>query len=186
MYDDFAPWPRNLDAFAGIFVIVPAPILEGGIARRNLHDASDETWQDRLDILPGYRHVACLQHLTFGVARSRRRAEANEGDIGLVGVEQHVRELGCFTETDRQQAACQRIERSGMARLFGAKLPLRLLQCGVGRQPDRLVEEQDAIDAAAQKRRRSGAAHQLGCLRSSATASSISFESLRPDSIESS
>src|SRR6202047_4737767 len=128
MYDDFARPTRNLDTLTGIFVVVPALIFEGGIAWRNLRDASDEAWQDCPDILPGDRHVARLQHLAFGIACSRGRAEANDGGIGLVGVEQHVRKLGRFTETDRQQAACQRIECSSVPRLFGAKTALRLLQ----------------------------------------------------------
>jgi len=44
---------------------------------------------------------------------------------------------------------------SGVAGLFGAIEPLGLLQGGVGRKPDGLVEKENAVDAAAQERRRS-------------------------------
>src|ERR1700693_1651323 len=70
-YGDFASRTRDLDALAGILVIVAALVLERGVAWRNLNDPADEPRQDRLDVLPGHRHIARLQHLAFGIACSR-------------------------------------------------------------------------------------------------------------------
>src|ERR1700688_3241237 len=81
---DFASWARDLDALAGIFVIVATLIFEGGVARRNLRYASDESRQDCLDVLPGHRHVVPLQHVAFGIACSRGGAKANGRGIGFV------------------------------------------------------------------------------------------------------
>ena len=153
------------------------------MARRHLGNPPDKARQHGFQLI-GRRHDRARgQDLTLGVAGRRRQAEPQRRNVGLIRVEQKLRELGRFAEADRQQPRGQRIERPGMACLLGAIQALRPLQRGVGRKTPGLVEQQHAIETAARTCR----GHQpSGCLRSSATASSISFDNRRPDSIESS
>jgi len=53
---------------------------------------------------------------------------------------------GRFTEAQRQQAGRQGIQCAGMPALGGREKPARLLQGVIGSQPERLVEQQNAID----------------------------------------
>ena len=70
---------------------------------------------------------ARYEHLTIGVAGRRRDSEAQRRDVGLVRVEQRLRELGRFAEADREQSRGERVERAGVAGLLRAIDPLRAL-----------------------------------------------------------
>ena len=68
--------------------------------------------------------------------------------VGLAGVQQPAADLGRLPEADRQQAGGERIEAAGMTRLGAPNNAASLLQRGVGRQAERLVEQQNAVDVA--------------------------------------
>ena len=74
-----------------------------------------------------------------------------------------------------------------MSRLFGVVQALDVLEGGVRRHADGLVEQEDAVDLAPGGPAVLRLLGQVeGCLRSSAMAASINLEIFRPDSVESS
>ena len=119
------------------------------MARRHLLDASCEARQDGFEIALLELHRARREHLAVTVAGSRRDPETQRRQVGLVRVEQRLRELGGLAEANGQQPARQRIERARMPGLLRAIKPLRALQSGVGRKPYRLVEQKHAVDSPA-------------------------------------
>src|SRR5207245_1834060 len=64
------------------------------------------------------------------------------------GVKLQLPELGGRAEAKRQHAGGKRIERAGVARLFGAQQPLGLLQRLVAGKARRFVEQQHPMHRA--------------------------------------
>ena len=104
MDDDVARDPWNLDAFSRVFVVVAALVLERRMPRRALCNAADEVRQRSFEL--GARSIdgTFLRDFAFRVAGCRRGAQANGHRIGLVGLEQELRELGGLAEADRQES----------------------------------------------------------------------------------
>src|SRR5439155_11562000 len=68
------------------------------------------------------------------------------GEILLVRLQHRPGELGRLAHQDQQQPGGERVERAGMVRFLRADQLLRLLQRAVGGEPERLVEQQRAVD----------------------------------------
>ncbi len=120
--------------------------LEGRVHRRYLTDLPTKIRQDSFDIGATNGHRAFLQNLTFGVRRGGGFAQLRQRLVTLVRIEQVLRELGGFTEAQRQNAGGQRIETAGVTGLLGVQQPADLLQSRVGGEPQRLVEQDDSAD----------------------------------------
>ena len=138
--------PLDLHAFACVLVQRPAIALQRRVHRRHLRDAAGELFQHGVELFMRDRHRPTIEHLALGIGGRGAHTELQSGLVGLVGVEQIRRVLGGLAESQRQQAAGQRIERAGVTRLGGAQQPACLLQGMVGRDAARLVEQQHAID----------------------------------------
>ena len=161
-------------------------MLQRGMPRRHLRDPADEANGSAAARSAREKIARALgDRLAFGIAgRRRRRRSGSSPRTSLSRVEQRLRELGRLAEAERQQPGRQRIERAGVPRLLGAV-------AGASRAAARRsTRGPTACRAAARRRRRRRGsrrgpawriAHQCGCLRSAATASSISFDSCMPD-----
>ena len=82
------------------------------------------------------------------------RAPKRDGEpVALAAGEDLARDLGRLAEADRQHAGGERIEAADVPGLAAAEQPAHALQRRVGRQPARLVEQQDArLHGASQRR----------------------------------
>ena len=163
---------RNLDAFARVFVIITAAILERGMAWRDLRDGAAQRGKRAQDLVAREIGAAALRLDAFGVAGRRRCAETHGRDIFLVGIEQRLRELGRVAETNGEEPRSGRIERSRMPRLLGRVEPPRPLQRRVGRKAWTACREPG-------RRRRGGAARAQGEPRRRLTAKARSGRARR-------
>src|SRR5690606_6064954 len=66
--------------------------------------------------------------------------------VGLVGIKQELAKLGCLAKTDRQNTGGKWIQATGMAGLSSPEQVPNSLQGLVGREPQRLIEQQNAVD----------------------------------------
>ena len=146
---DLARGARNVLSGTRIFVIGAPLELQRRKRGRHLRDAADEFAQCRLERRSRNVDGARVAHDALGVARGRGDAQAHGRRIALGRVEQQLRELGGLAEAQREQSRGQRVERPRVPGLFRAVEPFGSLQRGVGREPDRLVEQQHAVDGPA-------------------------------------
>ena len=154
MNDDLAR--LALDRLAATRQLVQALAfeLQRRMHRRHLLLLAQERRQHGIDgAIVQRRHRGALDHLRFAVTRLGALAELHEHAVGLAGVQQPTAHLGRLPEADRQQAGRERIEAAGMPGLGRAEQRARLLQSRVGRDTERLVEQQDAADGAMEARR---------------------------------
>src|SRR5438067_11205603 len=114
--------------------------------RRHLVDRAAEALEHGGQIRGTRVYWAHLEHLPLGVARARAAAELECRKVFFVRVQQRSGKFGRLAEKQHEQAARERVERSGVARLPGLQQALRLLQGAVGADAERLVEEQRAVD----------------------------------------
>ena len=134
---------------AGLHIQRLPALLQRRIDRGALADAAGQRRQRRLQGLgTDRRHRALQQHLAFGIVGVGGLAQHDLGVVGLGRAEQQAGNLGRLAEAQRQQAGGQRVETAGMAALFGTEQATSHLQGGVGTHAGRLVEQQDAIQAA--------------------------------------
>lgn len=124
-------------------------VFQRRIHRRHLLDIAAEGVQRRVELRTGKIHRALLHDLAVGVGGIGALPQLGDHPITLVGIEQVLRKLGRFAQTDRQHAGRQRIERAGMARPVGVVQAFYFLQRIVGRQTLRLVQQQHAVDITA-------------------------------------
>jgi len=140
----------ELDACARVFVQGLAVALERGIHRRHLLDVTTKVVEHGLERSALDRHRPGRDDLAFGVATVGLHAQLYHRLVSLVGVEQHLRELGRLAEGERQQTGRHRVERTGVTGLGGVEQAARCLQRPVRAHPLRLVEQQYAVDDPAQ------------------------------------
>jgi hypothetical protein len=77
--------------------------------------------------------------LALGIAGGGGHAQQSHGGfVGLVGVQMQLAELGGRTKAQRQHAGGQRIQRAGVARLFGAQQPLAFCRASLLDRPSGL------------------------------------------------
>jgi hypothetical protein len=89
---------------------------------------------------------AALDHRGFAIGAGRTLAEPYGEAVGFVGVEHLRAEFGRLTEADRQHPGGQRIERTGVSRLARIEEPLAARHRARGAHPERLVEQQNAVN----------------------------------------
>ena len=89
-----------------------------------------------------------LDDLTLGITGIGALAKPHLHQVVLVGIQQECGHLGGLPHADRQQTAGKRVETSRVARLARTEQLLDLLQCCIGGQACRLVEQQDTVDLA--------------------------------------
>lgn len=134
---------------AGLHIQRFTALLQRRIDRGTLADVAGQRRQRRLQ---GFgadcRHRALQQHLAFGIVGIGGLAEHDLGIVGLGRPQQQASDLGRLAEAQRQQAGGERVEAAGVAALLGTEQAARHLQGGVGAHAGRLVEQQDAIQAA--------------------------------------
>src|SRR3546814_987603 len=87
----------------------------------------------------------CSSDLVVGIGDD---AQPRNRVVCLARAEQAPGDLGRLAEADGQQAGGQRVEAAGMAGLACAEQVAHPLQRLVGTQAARLVEQQDAVEAA--------------------------------------
>src|SRR5690606_18983727 len=85
-------------------------------------------------------------HLPFRVVGGGDLSQADHRLVGLVALERGVGELAGLAEEQRQQPLGEWIESSAVAGLVGIEQAPGALQRRVGREPARLVQEQQAVD----------------------------------------
>ena len=86
---------------------------------------------------------ATLDDFARGIPGVGALAEPHRHRVALGAGEQRARHLGGFADADRQHAGCERIEAAGVAGLGTSQQVAYALQGRVGRQPRRLIEQQD-------------------------------------------
>ncbi len=123
--------------------------LERGMHRRNLADGAEKFTHRCFEFCRRDGYHGLRDHFSVGVAGGSRNAETNRRLVAFIGIEHEARELGRFTEGDRQQPGGERIQRPGVARFHCAEQRAHSDQCCVGRYPGGLVQQQHAIDGAA-------------------------------------
>ena len=140
--------PGALDRAPGAGVLVEgnAVVLEGRVHRRQLLDRAAEAPERGGHLLGADVHRPFFEHRAFGVGGAGGHAELHGAEIFLVGLEHRPGELGRLAHEDQQQAGGQRVQRARVPRLLCTQQLLRLLQRPVGREADRLVEQQRAVD----------------------------------------
>ena len=171
---------RTLQFDAGTCVGIQglAVALERGIHRRNLVDFTGETGHCRADLRVATIHRSLGRHFALDITGGGGQAQPHGRKIGLVGVEQALRELGGLAQSDRKQAGRERVKGTGVPCLFRHEETLDIAQAGVGRQACRFVEQQYAIQLSAWR-----AARLIqSSLARTAFASSIRCESATPRS----
>ena len=84
------------------------------------------------------RHRPFLDHFASASPVVGLHAQPQRGLVGLVGIQLQLAELGGRAEAQRQHAGGQRIERAGVAGLFGAQQPFGLLQGSLLERPSGL------------------------------------------------
>jgi len=72
-------------------------------------------------------------YLTLGITGIGTLPQFCRGQVTLVRIQQVLGKLGCFAQTDRQQAGRQRIQRPGVAGLGGTIDSFDPLQGSIGR-----------------------------------------------------
>ena len=141
-----ARYALDLDALARQFVERPPVALECRMHGRHLPDVAGEARQHARNI--GHFDVDRSRgsNAALGVAGVGGDPQLQDSLVSLVGIEQVGRKLRGFAETQRQKAAGQRIEGAGIAALGRREETAHFLQGIVRAQPERLVEQPNAID----------------------------------------
>jgi len=134
-----------------------------------------------LDIVVIDVDARTAHHRAFTVAGIRGHPQPEHRVILLVRAQEKAGQLGGLTEAQRQQAGGDGIQAAGVPRLRRIVEPLGFLQGGVGSQPGRFVQQQDAVNPAASIALAS--AHGDQRLSSPATLRSISRLSATPRSM---
>src|SRR5258708_30625007 len=109
-----------------------------------LLDLAAKTIQRCEQILARGGRFRALQYRTLRVPGLGALAELDPRPVSLVSTEQRPGELGCLAQSDHEQAARQRVERSRMAGALCAEEAFCSLQHGGGARSDRLVEMQNS------------------------------------------
>ncbi|MNI65887.1 hypothetical protein D3C73_1214150 [compost metagenome] len=136
-------------ASAGLHIKRFPALLERGIDRRTLQDVAQQRRDRRLQGLgTDRRHRPLEQHLALGIIGIGGLAQHDLGVVGLGRAQQQAGDLGGLAEAQRQQPGGQRVKAAGVAALFRTEQATGDLQRGVGAHAGRLVEQQDAIQAA--------------------------------------
>ena len=131
MNDDIARFALYRDTCSRVLVQRLAVFLERTVHRRHLANRAGELLLHGRKTLRGQLcqvHITALHHIAFGVAGGGGHAQQGNGFIGFGRVQLQATEFGGGTKAQRQHACCQRVERAGVARFFGAQQPLDLLQ----------------------------------------------------------
>src|SRR5256885_13269608 len=137
---------RNVLAAARVSVQGPAAIFDRRILRRQLLDLASMAIECGEQLLAAYFDFSARNHRTLGIAGLGALAEPQLRAIALVRIEYPAGKLGRFAQHNDEQAACERVERSRMARTRGPEQALRSLQYRIRARSCRLVDEQHPVD----------------------------------------
>ena len=136
----------ELHPVAGEVIGAGAVHLDRGKARRRLVDLADEGRQGGLHLIDGRAHVGAADDLALAVHAVGRDAPVDGEAIDLLRLHHHRHGLGRLAERDGQDAAGQRVERSGVTGLLGVEQATDAAD-GLGRSHlERLVQADPAVD----------------------------------------
>src|SRR5437588_13010445 len=137
---------RTVRGRAGVRIQGPAPMLDRRISRRQLLDVASIVLQCGEQLASGHLDFGVRDHRTLGIAGLGALTELQLRAIALVRTEYPAGKLGRFAQRNDEQAACERVERSRMARTRGPEQALRSLQYRIRARSCRLVDEQHPVD----------------------------------------
>ena len=145
---DVAGLALDIDALAGVLVEGFALVLEGGIHGGQLLLCAEVLLAGYLKLGLADFGVAGGDDAAFGITGIGGLAEAEDGDVGFVGIEQVLGEFGGLAEADGEQAGGQRIEHAGVTGFFGTVEAAGLLEGAVAGEAGGFVEQEDAVEGA--------------------------------------
>ncbi len=132
-------------ALADIFIQWLSLMLECAVHRGNLANLADKITQCFTHLIFVEHDLAGVDDLALCICGRGGLSKFHQRTIGFVRIKQASRKFGGFAETNGKQARCQRIKRASVPRLLCLKQATHFLQCGVGTELQRLVEQQDAV-----------------------------------------
>ena len=149
---------EHIDFAGGEFELLPFPRkvisalavnFDGGKFRRHLFNRADIALEKRLHLFTCRPRIRRGSHLAFGILALGRDAPPNGEDIFLLRVHRPLDGLGRFSESNRQDAIGQRIQRPAMTDLLGIVLALQDGNRLGGRDVDRFEQVEPPVDRVA-------------------------------------